>query len=46
MRNLSKPTVPLGLVALMLVASLTPLAVADSGRSTPDFVVTLSLIHI
>ncbi|MGB0515355.1 MAG: hypothetical protein ACPGKR_00230 [Poseidonia sp.] len=40
MRNLSKPTVPLALVALMLVASLTPLAVADSGRSTPDFVVT------
>ena len=34
-RNLSKPTVPLALVALMLVASLTPLAVADSGRSTP-----------
>ena len=40
MQTLSKPTVPLALVALMLVASLTPLAVADSARSTPDFVVT------
>ena len=40
MLTLSKPAVPLGLVALMLVASLTPLAMADSGRSTPDFVVS------
>ncbi|MGB2167857.1 MAG: NEW3 domain-containing protein [Poseidonia sp.] len=40
MQTLSKPAVPLGLVALMLVASLTPLAMADGGRSTPDFVVS------
>ena len=40
MLTLSKPLVPLSLVAIMLVASLTPLAMADGGRSTPDFVVS------
>ena len=38
--TLSKPTVPLALVAVMLLATLTPLAVADNGRSNPDFVVS------
>ncbi len=38
--NLSRPMVPLSLVAIMLLASLTPLAMADGGRSTPDFVVS------
>ncbi|HII78100.1 MAG TPA: hypothetical protein HA267_03640, partial [Candidatus Poseidonia sp.] len=40
MPTLSKSVVPLSLVAIMLVASLTPLAMADGGRSTPDFVVS------
>ena len=40
MPTLSKSIVPLSLVAIMLVASLTPLAMADEGRSTPDFVVS------
>ena len=40
MPTLSKSIVPLSLVAIMLVASLTPLTMADGGRSTPDFVVS------
>ena len=36
---LSKTTVPLALVAVLLISGLTPLVVADSGRSTPDFVI-------
>ena len=40
MQTLSKTVLPVSLVMIMLVASLTPLAVADQGRSTPDFVVS------
>ena len=39
-RTLSKIALPVSLVMVMLMASLTPLAVADGGRSTPDFVVS------
>ncbi len=37
---LSKAVLPVSLVMIMLMAGLTPLAVADQGRSTPDFMVT------
>lgn len=40
MQTLSKAVLPVSLVMVMLMASLTPLAVADQGRSTPDFIVT------
>ena len=40
MQTLSKAVLPVSLVMVMLMASLTPLAVADQGRSTPDFMVT------
>ena len=35
--TLSKAVLPVSLVLVMLMASLTPLAVADQGRSTPRF---------
>ena len=40
MQTLSKAVLPVSLVMIMLMASLTPLAVADQSRSTPDFVVS------
>ena len=40
MQTLSKALMPVSLVMVMLMASLTPLAVADQARSTPDFQVT------
>ena len=40
MPTLSKAALPVSLVLVMLMASLAPLAVADQGRSTPDFLVT------
>ena len=39
MQTLSKTAVPLALVAVLLISGLTPLVVADSGRSTPDFII-------
>ena len=38
--TLSNRTLPLALVTLLLVTSLSPLASGAEGRSTPDFVVT------
>ncbi len=40
MPTLSKRVLPIVLVTLLLVTSLSPLASSTSGRSTPDFVVT------
>ena len=39
-RTLSKRTLPLALVALLLVTSLAPLASGTQGRSTPDFIIS------
>ena len=39
-RTLSKRLLPFGLVALLLVTSLAPLASGSQGRSTPDFVIS------
>lgn len=38
--TLSKRLVPFGLIALLLVTSLAPMASSDQGRSTPDFVIS------
>ena len=40
MQNLRKSTTPLFLVGLLLITSLSPMAAADNGRSTPDFVIS------
>ena len=40
MPTLSKRLVPFGLIALLLVTSLAPMASSDQGRSTPDFVIS------
>ena len=37
---LSKPTLAYALVALLIATMVAPLAVADSSRSTPDFVIS------
>lgn len=39
-QTLSKPTLAYGLVALLIATMVAPLTVADSGRSTPDFVIS------
>ena len=40
MQILSKPTLAYALVALLIATMVAPLTVADSGRSTPDFVIS------
>ncbi len=40
MQILSKPTLAYALVALLIATMVAPLAVADSSRSTPDFVIS------
>ncbi|MDP6199308.1 MAG: hypothetical protein QF531_00925, partial [Candidatus Poseidonia sp.] len=40
MPTLRKSFSPLALVALLLITSLSPLAFAEQGRSTPDFIVS------